>query len=460
MKINQLESMARRAFMRRAGQLSLAGVATPWALNLAAIGEAAAFEANDYKALVCVFLYGGNDHNNTIVPFDMANFKEYERIRVGIATPHNSLEKTVLAPVNPLPNGMQLALAPELFPLKEYFDSGKLAIQLNVGTLIEPTTLAQYKARSTQLPPKLFSHNDQASLWQSGQSEGAIRGWGGRMGDLALAGNGQSAFGCISVTGNAVYLAGERAIPYQVSSKGAIAIAGLKSPLFGSRACSTALSSIITQPTSHLIENELSQVASRSINSESMISSALSNAGNLRTAFDPVNSLAQQLKTVAKLIASRATLGVKRQVFMVGLGGFDTHAFLSDVHPKQLTKLGDALKSFYKATEELGVSNNVTTFTASDFGRTLASNGDGSDHGWGSHHFVLGGAVKGQQFYGTAPQISVNGPDDVGAGRLLPTTSVDQLSATLASWFGVSDSELSLIAPNVKNFNVKNLGFV
>ncbi len=459
MWINQSEKIARRAFLRRAGQLGLAGVATPWALNLAAIGEAAAFTATDYKAIVCVFLYGGNDYGNTLVPFDNANYAKYAAIRTGIATPQASLAATVLAPATPLPGGMQLALAPELAPLKGIFDGGRMAVQLNVGPLVQPTTLAQYNAKSVPLPPKLFSHNDQQSVWQSSQPEGSVLGWGGRMGDLALSSNGKATFTCVSVTGNAVYLAGQSAQAYQVSSGGAVPISGLKNGVYGSAACATALNSLITQASSNYMESAYSQTTQRSITAEGTVTAATSGV-TLATPFNTANPLAMQLQMVAKMIAGRSTLDAKRQVFMVSLGGFDTHDFLPQNHPVLLGQVAEALKCFYDATKELGIDDKVTAFTASDFGRTLASNGDGSDHGWGSHHFVVGGAVNGKKFYGTAPAIAVNGTDDVGQGRLLPTTSVDQFAATLASWFGVSGSELKLVVPNIVNYTTQNLGFV
>ena len=451
--------LARRAFLQRSSALGLAGTAAPWALNLAAMGEAAAQSAPDYKALVCVFLYGGNDHGNTLVPYDATNYAAYQTIRGSLATAQTSLASTVLTPLTALPGGMQLAMAPQLASLKSLFAAGKLAVQLNVGPLIVPTTLAQYKAQSVPLPPKLFSHNDQSSVWQSSMPEGATSGWGGRIGDLFLDTNTASALTCMSVTGNAVYLAGHQAVQYQVSTSGAVPVKGAKTTLYGSTACATTMRDLITRSSSHLLEDEYAAITRRSMDTEAMITDALTSV-TINTAFDTNSSLASQLLMVAKLIAARATLGVKRQVFLVSLSGFDLHDNLVAKHPGLLTDVNNSLTAFYNATVELGVANSVTTFTASDFGRTLTSNGDGSDHGWGSHHFVMGGAVHGQQYYGTAPAIAVNGPDDVGQGRLLPTTSVDQFAATLAAWFGVPDSEMSTIVPNIGNFTTRNLGFV
>ncbi|MBL8334088.1 MAG: DUF1501 domain-containing protein [Rubrivivax sp.] len=451
---------ARRALLRRGALLGLAGSATPWALNLSLLADAAAQSAPaDYKALVCVFLYGGNDHGNTLVPVSASHHAAYATIRGSIATPRDSLAATALTPDVSLPDGLQLALAPQLSALVPLWTAGRLAVQLNVGPLVQPTTLAQYNARSVPLPSKLFSHNDQQSTWQSNLPEGATSGWGGRIGDLMLSSNASSVFTCISVTGNAVYLSGRNAVQYQVGSGGAVAVNGISRALYGSATAQQALRTLITAGHSHLFADELTRLTRRSIDAEAQVSAAITAAPAVNTAFDNA-TLANQLKMVARLIAARSGLGARRQVFMVSLGGFDLHDFLPDNHPGLLTQVGNALRSFHDATVELGVADRVTTFTASDFGRTLSSNGDGSDHGWGSHHLVMGGAVAGRRFYGQAPSVSVNGPDDVGQGRLLPTTSVDQFAATLARWFGVSDGDMTTVLPGIGGFGTRNLGFV
>ena len=458
--VHRLQTLQRREFLRRASALGGAGAAAPWALNLAALGEAAAQTApSDYKALVCVFLYGGNDYGNTVIPYDTPNHAAYQTIRQTLAIPRDQLAATALTPRVALPGARQLALAPQMVRLKTIFDAGKLGVLLNVGTLVQPTTLAQYKAQSVPLPPKLFSHNDQQSVWQASTPEGAISGWGGRLGDQFLGANGNATFTCINVSGNAVFMAGQQAVQYQMSTNGAVAINGVTRPLYGSQACADALRSLITAERSHWMEQELNRVVSRSVNAQSIVASALNTLPALNTVFDSTNSLATQLQMVAKMIAARSSMGAKRQVFFVSIGGFDLHDFLPDQHPGLLRKVSEALGSFYDATVELGVSNQVTAFTASDFGRTLSSNGDGSDHGWGSHHFVLGGAVQGGRFWGQAPVVAVNGPDDVGQGRLLPSSSVDQLGATLASWMGVPATDLSRVMPQISNYTQKDLGF-
>ena len=477
------EKHTRRAFLRRSGQLALTGTALPFALNLAAIGEAAAFDATDYKALVCVFFYGGNDYANTVVTYDDPSYNLYSTIRGGgagqtaggIALAKSALTPTLLSPTTALPGGRQYALHPSMTALAGLFNSGKAAVQLNVGPLVVPLTKAQYNSSDRvnfPLPPKLFSHNDQQSIWQSSSPEGSTIGWGGNLGDLALSSNTTSTFTCINVTGNAVFLSGDQALSYQVSTNGAVAINGVKSNVYGSSAVRTAMTSLIQQPRTHILENEYNKVTARAIGAEAQITSGLAGV-TLATTF-PTGSLGDQLKMVARLIGARSSLGAKRQVFMVSIGGFDLHDNLIAQHPALLGGVSDAMAAFYNATVELGVASKVTAFTASDFGRTLQSNGDGSDHGWGSHHFVVGGAVKGKAFYGTAPAVSLGNTaaaDDqghVGQGRLLPTTSVDQYAGTLAKWFGVADAELSGILPNLRHFGAaagrpdypSNLGFM
>jgi uncharacterized protein (DUF1501 family) len=482
---NQLpDNPNRRAFLRRSAQLALSGTALPFALNLAAMGEAAAFDATDYKALVCVFFYGGNDYANTVVTYDDASYNLYSAIRNGgagqaaggIALAKSALAPTLLNPTTPLAGGRQYALHPAMTGLANLFNAGRAAVQLNVGPLVVPLTKAQYSGSDRvnfPLPPKLFSHNDQQSIWQSSSPEGSTIGWGGNIGDLALASNGNSLFTCINVTGNAVFLSGDTALSYQVSTGGAVAINAVKNNVYGSSAVKAAMASLVQQPRTHILENEYNRVTTRAIGAEAQVSSGLAGV-SLGTAFPGNNSLADQLKMVARLIGARNALGAKRQVFLVSLGGFDLHDNLIAQHPGLLGKVSDAMTAFYNATVELGVANQVTAFTASDFGRTLTSNGDGSDHGWGSHHFVVGGAVRGAAFYGTPPPVSVGSTAaaqdqwHVGQGRLLPSTSVDQYAATLATWFGVADAELGGILPNLRHFGAAagrpdypiNMGFM
>jgi uncharacterized protein (DUF1501 family) len=349
------------------------------------------------------------------------------------------------------------------------FNAGQAAVLLNVGPLVKPLTRAQYNNSNRVLyprPPQLFSHNDQQSVWQSSSPEGSSVGWGGNIGDLAIQNslNTNSLFTCMSVTDNAVYLAGDTALQYRVSTSGAVKIKpATNASLYGSTALPGVLSALIEKTGSaNRLENEYNAVTTRAKVAESTISTALALAPPA-TVF-PTDSLGQQLKMVARLIKGRATLGAKRQVFFVSIGGFDLHDFLIDKHPGLLTRVSEGMKALYDATVEMGIASEVTSFTASDFGRTLASNGDGSDHGWGSHHLVVGGAVKGKAFYGTPPPLSISNTAaaadqwHVGQGRLLPSTSVDQYAATLAKWFGVSSAEMPSVLPNINNFGAAAVG--
>jgi len=457
---------ARRAFLLRSAQLAAAGVAAPTAINLAALGEAAAFDATDYKALVCVFLYGGNDYANTVVTFDDPSYAAYRQIRqagptpAGLAIERAALAPTLLQPATMLPNGRQYALHPSMPGLAGLFNAGRAAVLLNVGPLIKPLTRAQYNSPDRvryPLPPQLMSHNDQQSVWQSQAAEGSTNGWGGRMGDLALSSNGTSLFTCISVTGNAVFLSGQNALQYQCSTAGAVPAEMLTRNMWATRPSATPIiRQMLTEARTHVLENEYVNIVRRSVEAESRVTSALGGV-NLTTAF-PAGSLAAQLKIVARLIGARTALGNRRQVFMVSLGGFDLHDNLIENQPGLLRQVSEAITAFYNATVELGVADKVTTFTASDFGRTLTSNGNGTDHGWGGHHFIVGGAVRGRAFYGSPPPVSVgntSAPEDqwhVGQGRLLPSTSVDQMAASLGKWFGAADAELQTILPNLRNF--------
>ena len=445
-------SASRRIFLQRGAALSVAGAAAPWALNLASMAEVAAQSATgpDYKALVCVFLQGGNDHANTLVPADASSHAVYASARGAIALALPDLAGTTLSTSV---GGRRLALAPALAPLLSLYEGGRMAGLLNIGTLVQPTTLAQYRARSVRLPPKLFSHNDQQSVWQSHGAEGTTAGWGGRLVDAAMSANAQASLTCINTSCNAVFVSGDQVVPFMVNPAGVPAVAALNGGLFGSVACEQAFLDLATrtrQP--HLLAAEHATVMKRALDVNGQLRSALSSSPALATAF-LADRLSQQLAMVARLISVRQQLGMKRQVFFVQLGGFDHHDNLSSQHPVLLGQLAQGLSRFQQALDELGVAQQVTTFTASDFGRTLSSNGDGSDHGWGAHHFVLGGAVQGRRLLGALPDAGLGGSQDVGQGRLLPGLAVQQLAASLARWMGVSPTNLDLVAPGHSVFD-------
>jgi uncharacterized protein (DUF1501 family) len=503
-----LHSTSRREFLRRAGAVSVAGTAAPFALNLAGLGSAAAQSTGGYKALVCLFLYGGNDAYNMVLATDPGSWANYLTVRNQAPDPL-SLRLPGTAPVasaaagspdrlggvlaiDPArPQGRSFAVHPVMTGVRDLFAAKRLAVVPNVGPLLRPTSKAQYKDSAFAKPLKLFSHNDQQSTWQAYAPEGATAGWGGRMGDLLASANSNAIFTSISASGNAVWLSGQTVLQYQVSSSGAIRIGGSGNTLFGSATAFTKMRGIMRDTRSpHLLEQDHATVAGRSIDAEASLSAALpavdaaphGTPGLARGAADPLlqydnpltggkstNPLAQQLQIVARTIAARSTLGAQRQVFFVSMGGFDTHDGQNRSQADSLAKLSHALKYFDTTLTAMGVGNEVTTFTASDFGRTFTSNGDGTDHGWGSHHFISGGAVRGGDLYGNFPAYGVSdsrgefgSPNQIGNGAMLPEVSVDQYAATLGRWFGVSDAQLLDLFPNLANFNgsARNLGFM
>lgn len=475
---------SRRHFLQITSALSSAGalgVAAPFALNLATMGSAAAQgNVSDYKALICVFLYGANDHANTVLATDSSSWTQYTSVRTtseagSIALPAVGSSGGVL-PIVPTTTqaGRTFALHPAMPELKNVFDAGRAAIIANVGPLLVPTTLDQYKAASVPLPPKLFSHNDQQSLWQAYAPEGAAYGWGGRMGDLLAANNSNPIFTAISASGNAVFLSGRSIRQYQVGTSGAVAIAGLSGSLYGSTTAGSTLRNIITGDTANYFQKEHAAVTNRAISAQSMLAPAMAVAGaggipnpsqytNPNTGLLANNALAIQLQTVARIIAGRNALGAKRQVFFVSMGGFDTHDAQRTLQADLLAKLSHAIAYFDNTMANVmgtDLRQQVTLFTASDFGRTFTSNGDGTDHGWGSHHFIVGGAVKGKNIYGNFPVTGLKHAQDVGSGSLLPQFSVDQYGATLANWFGLSTTQINDVFPNIVNFSNRNLGFI
>ncbi|CAB4801775.1 MAG: DUF1501 domain-containing protein [Actinobacteria bacterium] len=476
MHISQLEKIQRREFLRRAAALGIAGSTGPLALSLSAMGEASAQTANDYKALVCIFLYGGNDHDNTFIPYDDANHLIYKKFRdvgddnqVRIYWNKDTQQLVPLSTISA--QGSKYAFQPAMTQLAGLFETSQLGVMLNVGTLLKPTTKQNYiSAKTGDLPPKLFSHNDQFSLWQSAVTDGAegsIKGWGGRLGDIFLRNGGENSdahFTCINASGNAVFMSGSSVLPYQVSKNGPVTINSIGNNLsvYQRASCKTALNQILTSsssPTTHWMEQEWMRVLKSSLDNQTKVTNGISTV-SMSTTFQ-TDTLSAQLNIIAKLIAAGAanssSIGVKRQVFFASLGGFDLHDNLMANHSKLLKNVNDAMNSFYLATKELSLENQVTTFTASDFGRTLSSNGDGSDHGWGSHHMVMGGAVDGKKFWGKAPVLADNYTDTVGQGRLLPSTSVDEFAASMARWMGVSDSDLNTVLPNYAKFSSQTL---
>ena len=508
---------ARRIFLGHAGALgALAGAGAPLALNLLAAGSAAAQSATDYKALVCVFLFGGNDAYNMVLATDTPSWSAYATTRnqapdsIALLAPGVAPVPTAAAasparlggvlPVTPLDaQGRSFALHPLMGSLQTLFNTDqRLAIVPNIGPLVMPTTKAQYGLSTHPRPARLFSHNDQQNTWQALGPEGATMGWGGRMGDVVASQNTAAAFTAVSAAGNAVWLAGQTVRQYQVSVSGPIRMgADSNGRLYGSTDVAAALERIASRSRgSHVLEADLATVSARSISAEAALRTSLRPASEVpfgtpvtgtynpntdqRLMYDnPLNNtrspngLALQLQVVARLIQAgmSGATGVRRQVFFVSLGGFDTHDLQNRSQADLMARLAQGLQYFDTTLGALGARNNVTTFTASDFGRTFTSNGDGTDHGWGSHHLVLGGAVRGGNLYGRFPTLALKNsnnnnfdasPDQLGNGALLPGTSVDQLGGTLGRWFGLSDTQIAEIFPNLANFNAgaRDLGFM
>lgn len=489
---------SRRAFLRAASVLggTVGTAAAPFALNLAALGSAAAQAsgaAGDYKALVCVFLFGGNDAANMVLPTDPDSWSRYTTVRsqapdpIALAAPGTPpqagaggaspaalggvLPITPQFTLSPVNRGRTFALHPSMAGVRDLFEQGRLAVIANAGPLIVPLTKAQYRANSAPRPAKLFSHNDQQSTWQALSPEGARIGWGGRLADLVVAGNGPAGlFTSLSTSGNAVFLSGRQVLQYQVGGGGAVAVSALSgSSLFGSAAAGAQLRALVTTPPegASLYAREYAALTRRSVEAQATFQSAF--AASTVAAPTPVtlpstgqavdNPLARQLQTIARIVGARGTLGARRQVFFAGIGGFDSHDNQNRSHADLMARVSHAFAWFDATLGAMGLREQVTTFTASDFGRTFTSNGDGTDHGWGAHHLVMGGAVRGREIVGRFPLVGLNHDDEVGSGSWLPGIAVDQIGATLGRWFGAGDADLDTVFPNLRRFD-RDLGFL
>jgi uncharacterized protein (DUF1501 family) len=455
--------VSRRSFLRQAacaavGTTSIAS--TIW--NLRAINAATAQaigSSTEFRALVCLFLYGGNDANNMVVPSDNGTYATYSAARGPLALPQTSLLPLNL--VTPDAQGRSFALHPSMPELQALFNTDKkLAIMANVGTLVEPTTSVQYLNGTAKLPPQLFSHADQQVEWQTGWPDAPPRtGWGGRLADLLTSFNNPGAISMsISLAGNNTFQVGNTVAEYQVSTGGSIGLNG-----FGGNNGAIryqAVQDMLNLPHQNLFEAEFARITNRAITNNALLTSALTGV-TLNTPFPANSSLSDQLQMIARIIAARQALGMRRQIFFCSVGGYDTHSDELNSQANLLAELSQSMNAFYQATKELGISDRVTLFTGSDFGRTFQSNGSGADHAWGSHAFVLGDSVKGGDIYGAYPTVSLGGPDDIGEGRWVPSTSVDQYSATLAKWYGVtSPTDLVTVLPNIGRFGSADLGFL
>jgi uncharacterized protein (DUF1501 family) len=482
---------SRRGFLQQ--MLLSPALHSPLVASLAAASAQAATSADDYKALVCIFMHGGNDSFNTVLGTSDSDWRAYSGVRTqqpaSIALLRDVAPDTSKAASSPAALGgvlplqgidarqPSLALHPMLSPLVPLYNTQRrLAVMANVGPLVGPLSKAEYVAGKVARPRKLFSHNDQQSTWQSMAPEGATLGWGGRLMDALMAGQDKSLFTAITVSGNSLWLSGRDVRAYQVASGGPVRMGSAQ----GMDAMSQALHDVVsTNYGSHVMARDLADVSQRSILAEARLSAAL--PGSQVAPYGPdagllsvrqgngitVNPLAKALQTVGRIIACHQSLGLRRQVFFVSLGGFDTHANQNPQHAWLMTQLGHGMAYFDGLLQSLGLSDKVTTFTASDFGRSFTSNGDGTDHGWGSHHFIMGGAVQGGKVLGTWPQLSLKNTrnndfdasnDQLTNGVLLPSTSVEQYGAALGGWLGVSASGLADVFPNLSKFGSQPFG--
>ena len=509
---------SRRDFIRQAlcaavGTAALTNTIRDLRFINAAMAQTAGI--SDYKALVCVFLNGGNDANNLFIPTDPSEYANYAAIRTPVlAIPNADGSPTAALALNPAnADGHSYGVHPACPELRTLFNNGKLASIFNVGTLVYPVTKAQYSAKSVALPPQLFSHADQQVQWQTSiPDRPPTTGWGGRCADLLDGynprnGNAATLSMCISLAGANTFEVGGVVQQYSVSSSGVVSLNSNLGPTSAQSARTQTLHEIlgVDKVQQNLLTSNYALALEHALSSGTGLTAALNaspltsywnatfptrvTVPNTNPAQSFTSSLLSQLKMVAKIIeagyraaGTNSGLGMKRQVFFVQVGGYDTHTGQTDNAGSTTTnrarvitgsqaslfaELSQGLNAFQNAMAQIGAQygdadfeRRVTAFTASDFGRTLPSNALGSDHGWGSHHLVLGGGVNGRRTYGKWPVLTVGGPDDTSTGRWIPTTSVDQFAATMAKWFGVDSTSMPTVFPNLGRFNSPDLGFM
>lgn len=429
----------------------------------------------DFKALVCLFLAGGNDANNLIIPTDTATYVAYATGRGALALPQASV-----LPITPrTSDGRSWGLHPSLGinpngttngGLKGMFDQGRLAILANVGALSHPLTKTEYTSRPDLRPLQLFSHHDQQVEWQSSIADKPFTtGWGGRLADLTAAFNANNRISMsIALIGQNSFQVGRNVTQYAVGTSGAIAFTGSDTSASVNGIRTAALNDTLAMQHADLFETAFAGLTGSAVSSRALLPGAVSGTSPFASCFTGLNTnLSRQLHLIVRLVNARQTLGLRRQIFFARIGGWDLHDnqvvagnAATGAHANLFRDVSQAVTAFYDALASIGADNQVTTFTASDFGRTYHTHGDGSDHGWGSHHFIVGGAVNGGEIYGRMPAFALDGPDDTGRGRWIPSTSVDEYSATLAKWFGASATDLPVVLPNIGRFAKPDLGFM
>ena len=462
--MNNSNNLHRRAFLKKlaVGVGSTSFLATQGKLQLMQSAMAASSDystLNDHKSLVCVFLFGGNDAFNMLIPYEQSAYNDYQKTRSGLALSRGSL--------HPL-KGNQQAFHASMPDLQALYNNDKLAVAASVGALIEPTTRTTYKNESVRLPADLFSHSHQQEFWETGttaKSSVHPPGWGGRMMDMLTTANSNPTEPALfSLAGNSVWQRGLNPLGFALNpDTGVEEISAFQDKTWPTWRASRikAWDRILQSNKSALLEQYMAKTY---INADERISALveeIANAQKINTEYPDGNGLAKQLKMAAKMISIRQKLGMKRQIFFVAMGGWDSHGDQLSAHGENLKKLNDALSAFHKTTVELGVEDSVTTFTASEFGRSYTSNDDGTDHAWAGHNLVMGGAVKGGKIHGEMLDLTINGNDDAeDTGRFIPKYGVDQYGATLAKWMGMTDSDLKEIFPNLSNFDTYDLGLM
>lgn len=419
--------------------------------------------ATDYKALICCFLFGGRDYGNSIIPYDTATYATHNSFRtVSGISPKSLLDATALTPTVALPGGLQYALAPALAPLMAIWNAGDLAVILNEGSLKQPTTKAQYTTPGYPIPPLLFSHNDQQSWKQSSSPEGAASGIGGRGADFMQSQNTPSEpLTAITTFGSNSFLAGNQVSPYALGTGGPLSLLNGASSLSGNTTAFTQFKAMMTATRANVFANEYAKIQKRSLDTYAQLTNALAVAPTFATVYPSGNGLADQLKVVMREISVSQELGVKRQVFFVGQpGSYDTHDGLTTALPPLQTAEANALLAFRNHAIEIGAWDKVCLAEMTDFGRALRENNGGTDHGWGGHTMVMGGLVNGKTIYGTPPTYADNGPNDVGQGRLIPTTATDQIFAGALKWMGLTEGQLDVALPYSVNFTPRSLPII
>ena len=450
-------SYNRRHFLKQAASLTLgssSAYATSAGLQLA---NAMVQPDASYKALVCIFLFGGNDAFNMVVPTGGAEYASYKVSRQTLAIEQNKL----LSLSRLRGSGTALGLHPTMTHAQQLFNSGKLALLTNVGALVEPVTKINYQGNKSLLPPQLFSHNDQQTFLQSLQSSARRNGWAGRAADAMQSMNTNKKLSMnISLSGSNIWQSGNSVVPYSIDAAGIKELENFNTKTSDARELSRIqiYQALLAQQQENIFQREYARTQTLAWDLAGDVKTALDAQAPLKTVFPAGNPLAANLKMVAQMLSARSSLQVSRQTFFIGMGDFDTHGDQLRRHDILLAQLSAGLDAFYKATVELGIEDQVTTFTTSDFGRTLTSNGDGTDHGWGSHQMIMGGAINGGNIYGQFPELIVGGQDDIGEGRIIPTTSMDQYAATLASWYGLPAGSYADVFPNLARFNSADLG--